>query len=166
MSLALITDWGFGVLREARLAWSAVVAASRSPGVIKFFINSARSVGDAPLIERPLMYVTFPVLEPANRSSVGAVGLCTSEARFSGSDGTACLTLTAVKPTGGDCDVSMLRAGPEPVPFGSAGDIGEPFERSGACFTSPSPSRRAMMALRLFFILWISCRARAETWYC
>ena len=53
---------------EDRLSSSSVRASRCCAEVRNFFINSARVVGDAPLIEVPLMIVTFSVLALENRS--------------------------------------------------------------------------------------------------
>jgi hypothetical protein len=48
-----------GVPNDERRTVSSVIPASRSPGVKNFFIISARTVGEASLIDFPLMIVTF-----------------------------------------------------------------------------------------------------------
>ena len=73
------SDLGFGLVEatcavvervmpaEDRLS-SSSVRASRSADEKNFFMSSARVVGDAPLMEVPLMIVTFSVLALENRS--------------------------------------------------------------------------------------------------
>ena len=120
---------------------------------MNFFIISARSVGEAPLIDLPLMYVTLPAPDAGNKSSVALLG----------GSGSAGLVLTAVKPIGGEA-VSRLRIGRAIAPLTSLCRDGEPVDRKGGCCGAvPSVSRLARMAVRRPFILWMSCRARAET---
>ena len=138
------------------------VRASRSVEEKNFFINSARSVGDAPLMDLPLTMVTFPVLASAYSLSRRGSGSRLSPSRD-------CLMFTAVKPDGGDCDwSSMLEGCCLEKPFVSAGDMGEPRERCKDPFGSnmlgsASASRLRKMAFFRLPSLWFSCRALPET---
>jgi hypothetical protein len=106
------SDLGFGLVEgacaavdlvmpvEDRLS-SSSVRASRSADEKNFFMSSARVVGDAPLMEVPLMIVTFSVLALENRSWAAVVA---RSGDVSGLDsaGRDCRVLTAVNPIGGD----------------------------------------------------------------
>ena len=87
--------------------WTCSSAESSAP-VKNCFINSARTVGDASLIDFPLMIVTLSVFAPGNR----ACGVLEEESmddhvgRFSDSEGTVCRMLTAMKPGSGDGEAS------------------------------------------------------------
>ena len=91
--------------KDDRRTVSSVKPASRSLGVRNFFINSARTVGEASLIDLPLMMVTFDVFGVANVSAVWFLPMSllpATRGRCSASAGSACLKLTAVNPSGGD----------------------------------------------------------------
>jgi len=106
------SDLGFGLVEgacaavdlvtpvEDRLS-SSSVRASRSADEKNFFMSSARVVGDAPLMEVPLMIVTFSVLALENRSWAAVVAR-SGEASGLDSAGRDCRVLTAVNPIGGD----------------------------------------------------------------
>ena len=106
------SDLGFGLVEgacaavdlvmpvEDRLS-SSSVRASRSADEKNFFMSSARVVGDAPLMEVPLMIVTFSVLALENRSWA-AVEARSGEVSGLDSAGRDCRVLTAVNPIGGD----------------------------------------------------------------
>jgi hypothetical protein len=106
------SDLGFGLVEgacaavdlvmpvEDRLS-SSSVRASRSADEKNFFMSSARVVGDAPLMEVPLMIVTFSVLALENRSWAAVVAR-SGEVSGLDSAGRDCRVLTAVNPIGGD----------------------------------------------------------------
>ena len=106
------SDLGFGLVEgacaavdlvmpvEDRLS-SSSVRASRSADEKNFFMSSARVVGDAPLMEVPLMIVTFSVLALENRSWAALVAR-SGEVSGLDSAGRDCRVLTAVNPIGGD----------------------------------------------------------------
>lgn len=102
-TVVLDIDCVRGVPNEDRRAASGLIPESRSVEDIKFFIISALSVGEAPLMDRPLMYVTLPVLEPG-KSSSGPVAEADSGSvdLWSGLTTAPCLLLTAMNPDGGD----------------------------------------------------------------
>jgi hypothetical protein len=106
------SDLGFGLVEGACAAvdlvmpvedrlCSSSVRASRSADEKNFFMSSARVVGDAPLMEVPLMIVTFSVLALENRSWA-AVEARSGEVSGLDSAGRDCRVLTAVNPMGGD----------------------------------------------------------------
>ena len=80
---------------------SSSVRASRSAEEKNFFISSARVVGEAPLMDVPLMIVTFSVLALEKRS---CAALAAESGEVSGLDsaGRDCRVFTAVNPVGGD----------------------------------------------------------------
>jgi hypothetical protein len=106
------SDLGFGLVEGACAAVDLVmpvedrrssssVRASRSADEKNFFMSSARVVGDAPLMEVPLMIVTFSVLALENRSWAALVAR-SGEVSGLDSAGRDCRVLTAVNPIGGD----------------------------------------------------------------
>lgn len=66
--------------------------------------------------------------------------------RLSGTACNGCLLLTAVNPSGGDCDVSMLLTGLPAAPTSSMGDLGDSFDWSMPFDGSVSASRLDMIA--------------------
>ena len=72
--------------------------AFRSAVVKNFFISSARVVGEAPLIEVPLMMVTLSVFGWENMNCEALIALSSAW-----SVGSACRELTATNPDAGEC---------------------------------------------------------------
>jgi hypothetical protein len=147
---------------DVRRTVSSVRPASLSLGVKKFFISSARSVGEASLTDLPLIMVTL--LGVLNTSST----MLLTTSFVEGGCRSCCRRLTAVKPTGGDSETSMLLTGLLLVllllaPLTSAGEMGEPSVLVGCLRGSRSCSRLVKIAVRRPFILWIICRARPDT---
>lgn len=132
----------------------------RSAVVKNLFINSARVVGDAPLIEVPLIMVTLSVLDCGNANDDDS-GLSSG----AGSPAPGRLALTATKPAEGE----WADEEPLPSPFNRARTC--PFgsrkvglrERGGCEWREVSFSRRETMAVLRFLRRWFSCLARADT---
>jgi hypothetical protein len=129
------SDLGFGLVEVACAVVDLVmpaddrfspssVRASRSAEEKNLFMSSARVVGDAPLMDVPLMMVTFSVLALENKSWAALVA-GSGEASGLGSAGRDCRVFTAVNPMGGDWDMPVMPFDLAFSPFASSAGGGE-----------------------------------------
>ena len=125
---------------------SSSLRASRSAEEKNFFINSARRVGEAPLIEVPLMIVTLSVFAVGNKSCAALLVAVSGEVSVLASTGADCRVLTAVKPLGGDCDIPGMPLDLPLSPCVSSVGGGELCDRRIGIFVSTSDSLLLMIA--------------------